>query len=437
MELSMSGSSLRTFGRCVTFLARVASELVLQAHPAKLELHTLNSSRSAYGSVSLARDFFDHYHLDAAASAPSSTPLQCSVLLKSLLAVLRTPHAALDRLVISLPEPDAPKLQFTLHCLNGVRKTYWIVCSAEPEVQSLALDRGRFPSRLAIRPRELARLLSNFQSSLQELTIIATDPAAVLPDAGGDVGGKAVELRSYNDPAKDDCDTRLHTQLWIDPAEEFVEYVHAGDPVDVTFGVKELKAFLTFCEGCEVEILLFFEKTGEPVLLVPRFGFDDGSASDFEATLVLATMTVSQLADSNDAQQPATSAQHNGEPRAATTPSVLNHTKIWSELSGNTPKSFEANRETHAQKKSNASTSMLNDTSMPNVANAPRMPPVADNANNTMQHLQMDHLEEHPEVLSAIPRSQHHPSNWVGADDHDDDNEDEELLVQTTPHYMD
>ena len=39
----------------------------------------------------------------------------------------------------------------------------------------------------------------------------------------------------------DDCDTRLHTQLWIDPAEEFVEFVHAGDPVDVTFGVKELK----------------------------------------------------------------------------------------------------------------------------------------------------------------------------------------------------
>ncbi|CAL4914350.1 unnamed protein product [Urochloa decumbens] len=438
MELSMSGNSLRTFGRCVTFLARVASELVLQAHPAKLELHTLNSSRSAYGSVSLARDFFDHYHLGAAAaaSAPSSTPLQCSVLLKSILAVFRTPHAAVDRLAISLPEPDAPKLQFTLHCLNGVRKTYWIACSAEPEVQSLALDRGRFPSRLAIRPRELARLLSNFQSSLQELTIIATDPAAVLPDAGGDVGGKAVELRSYNDPAKDDCDTRLHTQLWIDPSEEFVEYVHAGDPVDVTFGVKELKAFLTFCEGCDVEILLFFEKTGEPVLLVPRFGVDDGSTSDFEATLVLATMTVSQLADSNDAQQPATSAQHNGEPKAATPPSVSNHTKIWSELSGNTPKSFEANRETHAQKKNNASTSMLNDTSMPNIANAPRQPPVADNANNTMQPLQMDHLEEHP-VLSAIPRSQHHPSNWVGADDDDDDNEDEELLVQTTPHYMD
>lgn len=69
-------------------------------------------------------------------------------------------------------------------------------------MQTLALDRGRFPSRLVIRPRELARLLSNFQSSLQELTIIATDPAEGLPDVGGDVGGKAVELRSYIDPTK-------------------------------------------------------------------------------------------------------------------------------------------------------------------------------------------------------------------------------------------
>ncbi|KAK3151602.1 hypothetical protein QOZ80_3AG0248010 [Eleusine coracana subsp. coracana] len=442
MELSMSGSSLRTFGRCVTCLARTGSELVFQADPAKLELHTLNSSRSAYASVSLARDFFDHFNLPAStARAPSSTPLQCSVLLKSVLAVLRTPHGALDRLAVSLPDLDAPKLHFTLHCLNGAIKTYRIACNAEPEVQTLALDRGRFPSRLVIRPRELARLLSNFQSSLQELTVIATDPVAGLPDVGGEVGGKAVELRSYIDPTKDDCDTRLHTQLWIDPSEEFEEYVHNGDPVDVTLGLKELKAFLTFCEGCEVDILLFFEKAGEPVLLVPRFGLDDGSTSDFDATLILATMTVSQLVDSNGAQQPATSAQHAEEPRAAATPSLVpenvsNHTKIWSELSG-TPKSFEANRAIHAQKERMNHTSML-----PNDINAPCKPPVADSANNTLyqgvQRLQMDHLGEHPEVISTNARSQHHPSNWVGADDSDDDNdEDEELLVQTTPHYMD
>lgn len=36
-------------------------------------------------------------------------------------------------------------------------------------------------------------------------------------------------------------DSTLHTQLWIDPTEEFVQYTHAGCPVDVTFAVKELK----------------------------------------------------------------------------------------------------------------------------------------------------------------------------------------------------
>ena len=158
----MSGAALRTFSRCVTCLARIGSELVFQAYADKvrrpshppflagarfcfrfapprravlailclmyfvfgfqLELHTLNSSRSAFASVSLTRDFFDHFHLPtdaAAAAALSSTPLQCSVLLKSVLAVLRTPTAAIDRINASLPQHDASKLEFVIHCLNG------------------------------------------------------------------------------------------------------------------------------------------------------------------------------------------------------------------------------------------------------------------------------------------------------------------------------
>lgn len=46
-----------------------------------------------------------------------------------------------------------------------------------------------------------------------------------------------------------DSDTLLHTQLWIDPKEEFLQYVHTGDPIDVTFSVKELKVMVSlgFC----------------------------------------------------------------------------------------------------------------------------------------------------------------------------------------------
>lgn len=99
---------------------------------------------------------------------------------------------------------SAPEFLIKISSCSGVKKTYWIACSAESEVQTLALDRSNFSSRLAIRPRDLARLLSNFQSSLQELTVIATDPAAGLSNVGvdGEIEGKAVELRSYIDPTK-------------------------------------------------------------------------------------------------------------------------------------------------------------------------------------------------------------------------------------------
>ncbi|GMY21725.1 cell cycle checkpoint control protein RAD9A isoform X2 [Fagus crenata] len=143
-----------------------------------------------------------------------------------------------------------------------MKKTYWITCNVEPDIQHLSLDRGRFPCNFVVRPRDLNRLLANFQSSLQEITIIATEPTSLPFDDASEIGGKAVELRSYVDPTKEN-DSSLHTQLWIDPTEEFLQYTHTGDPVDVTFGVKELKAFLSFCEGCEVDIHLYFEKAGE------------------------------------------------------------------------------------------------------------------------------------------------------------------------------
>lgn len=55
---------------------------------------------------------------------------------------------------------------------------------------------------ITVRPRDLTRLLANFQSSLHEITVIATEQSARADDYGGEIGGKAVELRSYIDPTK-------------------------------------------------------------------------------------------------------------------------------------------------------------------------------------------------------------------------------------------
>ena len=82
--------------------------------------------------------------------------------------------------------------------------------------------------------------------------------------------------------------------------------------------------------------------------MAPKFGLDDGSSSNFDATLVLATMLTSQLHEGNPSQAPPAddvmigqadhgmgSQAQQGIPRANVSGHPSDHTKIWSDLSGN------------------------------------------------------------------------------------------------------
>ena len=83
-----------------------------------------------------------------------------------------------------------------------------------------------------------------------------------------------------------------------------------------------------------------------PILMAPKFGLDDGSSSNFDATLVLATMLISQLREGNTSDPPQAAATVHGQDEHGTLqaqhercrPNVSehpsDHTRIWSELSG-------------------------------------------------------------------------------------------------------
>ncbi|PWA49343.1 hypothetical protein CTI12_AA482710 [Artemisia annua] len=66
-------------------------------------------------------------------------------------------------------------------------------------------------------------------------------------NAADEVGGKAVKFRNYIDPIKEN-DSSLHTQLWIDPCEELLQYRHTEDPVECNI----------WCEGIEGGIFIGF-----------------------------------------------------------------------------------------------------------------------------------------------------------------------------------
>ncbi|CAI7897123.1 unnamed protein product [Closterium sp. NIES-53] len=235
-----------------------------------------------------------------------------------------------------------------------MRKTYTIACVNDREVLSASIDPSTYPSSLVARPKALLQLLNHFQSTLSEITIIAADPEDVTGSGTGTGGGaagrgggseaKAVEMRSYVEPtlaggvlkhrrmhvsllllpllafsprAGSSADGRLeaspeaamHTQLWVDPGEHFEAYCHRGDAVDVTFSVKEVKAFVQFCESAAADVVMLFHRAGAPLMLMPRFPnphttptrnprhahANAALASDFDSRLVIATMLESQL----------------------------------------------------------------------------------------------------------------------------------------------
>ncbi|XP_009608080.1 uncharacterized protein [Nicotiana tomentosiformis] len=439
MEFTLSGNALKAFARCITCLARIGNELVIQASPSQLTCHTLNSSRSAYQSMTFEPDFFDVYTV-------LGSHVQCSVLLKAICAVLRTPIASIDHLSVSLPNPDASKVQWTLNCHNGMRKAYWITCNVEPDIQHLSLDRRKLPSNFVVRPRDLNRLLSNFQTTLQEITIIATNPTSLPPDAATEIGGKAVELRSYIDPTKDN-DSSLHTQLWIDPTEEFVQYNHIGNPVDVTFGVKESKAFLSFCEGCEVDIQFYFDKAGEPILMAPKFGLDDGSISTFDATLVLATMLMSQLNTAGSSENPQVAGTSHGEANdgrqappqersKGNSGLPSDQTRIWSDLSGSRTKGGNDAEPGGGRNENDIEPREIHRIGAIHISEAGAAGRDMSDIHNDFPSEDRNHLEE-PQGMTDLKghASQHHPSNWVDADDDDDEEDESELCVQSTPPY--
>lgn len=71
--------------------------------------------------------------------------------------------------------------------------------------------------------------------------------------------------------------------------------------------------------------------------MAPKFGMDDSSFSNFDATLVLATMLVSQLNGGTSSEAPAATSAGVTAPQGTkgnTSEHPSDHTRIWSELSG-------------------------------------------------------------------------------------------------------
>ena len=338
MELALSGSLLRSFFKSVGCLSKIGAEVLVEATAGTgLTLKAMNTARSAFCSVTFKQASFEVFNV-------RSSTVQTAVLAKHLAAALRTQR--LERVVISQKPGEAATLSVRLECPHaGLVKSYSLNCVTDAEHLKATVDPSLMPITLVVRPKEFGRLLSHFQSAQTDVTVSFTpESSGAVPSTGGFAGGfgdkrgetftasaRNLRLSSFSDPNAPPGQT-LQTSISLDTAEDAVlRYEHAdsrnnggGDAADVTVNLKDLRAMVSFCESVDLDVALYADCAGAPMLVRPtmefkgahlhhqqyggqqqygsrdRSNYFDAAAVDFDAELVLASM----LPCGNEAAEP-------------------------------------------------------------------------------------------------------------------------------------
>ncbi|EFJ49453.1 hypothetical protein VOLCADRAFT_89888, partial [Volvox carteri f. nagariensis] len=194
----------------------------------------------------------------------------------------------------------AAKLQATVHTDEGLIKRYAFNC-LDGEVLQATVDHAAYPTMVIAEASELEKLLSSFQHTLDEITLIANPlGAAALAN-----GHKACEIRSFVDPLKGGQESALMTSLTLDTRSVFTSYSHSSPlAADVTFNVKDFRAMTALCTALGADVALWLQMAGAPLVVEPHFrGLREGAETDFQAMLVLSTLTDSQLGPEHHALQ--------------------------------------------------------------------------------------------------------------------------------------
>ncbi len=300
-SVTIPGRHVKLFSKALSAISKIGSELVLEladgvrhcraqgcprgqekAPPALLfflflllsrstgahqqvNLQALNQARSAFVIFRFAKGFFSAFE--------SSGPVKVAVPVKSCCAVFRA-TSSVEQCVVRLVDNA---LLFVLQCKQGVVKNYRL--NSENSSVHRAVYNKMTPSRLVARPKLLADIVANFNTAVEEVTLVPLPGQIKLKTF-------AEENTQGNGKTKGEV---LQTELVLDSAD-FDSYALAGGGgiLELTFSLKELRSILGFCEFAGQPVCLFFSEPGSPILF--SVNYFDHLVVDF----VLATLAAGE-----------------------------------------------------------------------------------------------------------------------------------------------
>ncbi|GFR48808.1 hypothetical protein Agub_g10759, partial [Astrephomene gubernaculifera] len=225
LQFTLGRSQVKHFKTALQTLNKIGGELLIEATPGQLILRSINTAKSAFLSVTYFSRFFESYDIF------DTECVQSVVLSKNVLALFRS--FKISQIVVALDTTTA-RMQANVHNEEGLVKRYVFNC-LDGEVLQANVDRDTCPIVVVAEASELDKLLSSFQHTLEEITLIA-NPLSAASVANGH---KACELRSFVDPLKGGQESALQTSMTLDTRSVFTSYSHAShEAADVTFNVR-------------------------------------------------------------------------------------------------------------------------------------------------------------------------------------------------------
>uniref|UniRef100_UPI00398F7689 cell cycle checkpoint control protein RAD9A-like n=1 Tax=Pristiophorus japonicus TaxID=55135 RepID=UPI00398F7689 len=250
MRCLVSGGNVTVIGRAIHALSRIGDECYLEAMVDGLALRTVNSSRSAYACFLFSPLFFQKYDPrvpgDREESETQVEPFRCKIVMKSILAVFKSP-ASLEKTVEKCKFAvgrDADQLVIQLQCKYGITKTHNLSFQ-DCETLQAVYTKEACPNTLRAQPKLLTDTVMHFPSTLEEVTL--------------DIHSRKVTFRNYIEPDSDPKKTML-TEIVLTPLE-FDDFC-VQEEAEITFCLKELRGLLGFAEASGLPLSVHFNGPG-------------------------------------------------------------------------------------------------------------------------------------------------------------------------------
>jgi cell cycle checkpoint control protein RAD9A len=186
---------------------------------------------------------------------------------------------------------------------SGLTKTYAMHTVCDAEFVDADFDGESMGVKLVLRAKALNRLLGHFASAAQDDVTITCSMVDDGAEGESSADGKLVTLSSYTNPAGG-LSQALQTNISLKRDDDSILHYKntTGRDVEVTVNLKDLRCVVHLCESSDVDVAIYCEQTGAPVVVKPTADFKMfqqrdglGNAADapvvsFHALLVLSSM---------------------------------------------------------------------------------------------------------------------------------------------------